>query len=96
MLFYTYLYNNVWSQLSYSFIFFSQTLTKCIALDGTEISESDIDKKRYAFRLKPKGSSRNFFVYADNENDQQEWMQAICFAKAASHHGDSSQACVIQ
>ena len=73
-----------------------QTLTKCIALDGAEISETDIDKKRYAFRLKPKGSSRNFFVHAENENDQQEWMQAICFAKAASHHGDTSQACVIQ
>lgn len=35
-------------------------------------------------------------MQADSENTQHEWMQAICFAKAAGRDGDNSQACVIQ
>ncbi|XP_078001228.1 PH domain-containing protein DDB_G0274775-like [Glandiceps talaboti] len=70
--------------------------TKCITLDGTEISEAHIDKKPYVFRLKPKDTSRVYYIHAENENDQQEWMQAICFAKATGNHGDQSQACIIQ
>ncbi|XP_002737808.1 PH domain-containing protein DDB_G0274775-like [Saccoglossus kowalevskii] len=69
---------------------------KFISLDGTEISEAHIDKKPFVFQLKPKDSSRIHYIHADSEADQQEWMQAICFAKASSHHGDQSQACLIQ
>lgn len=35
-------------------------------------------------------------MQADSENTQHEWMQAICFAKAAGGDGDHSQACVLQ
>ncbi|XP_070578958.1 PH domain-containing protein DDB_G0274775-like [Ptychodera flava] len=71
-------------------------VNKVISLEGTEISEAHIDKKPYVFRLKPQESSRVHYIHAENENDQQEWMQAICFAKATGQHGDHSQACIIQ
>ncbi|KAJ8309256.1 hypothetical protein KUTeg_014130 [Tegillarca granosa] len=47
-------------------------------------------------RIKAKDGGRSFYIHADNENLQNDWMQAICFAKAAGRAGDNSQACVIQ
>lgn len=73
-----------------------QTATKQIALNDAEISESNIDKKEHTFRIKAKENNRNFYMQADSENTQHEWMQAICFAKAAGRDGENSQACVIQ
>jgi hypothetical protein len=35
-------------------------------------------------------------MQAENEDSQQAWMQAICFAKAAGTRKDQSEACVIQ
>ncbi|XP_060079502.1 PH domain-containing protein DDB_G0274775-like [Ylistrum balloti] len=70
--------------------------SKRIPLTNSEISETNIDKKNYAFRIKSKDIKRTFYIHADNENIQNEWMQAICFAKAAGRHGDMSQACVVQ
>ncbi|XP_020892340.1 PH domain-containing protein DDB_G0274775-like [Exaiptasia diaphana] len=74
----------------------SEELTKVLALEGCELSECSIDKKQHAFRIKPKGSSRCYYFHSDTEQDQQEWMQAICFAKASGTMGDGSQACIIQ
>jgi len=68
-------------------------MTKVLALEGCELSECYI--KPYAFRIKPKGGSRAFFFSSEFEQDQQEWMQAICFAKASGTMGDGSQACVV-
>ena len=76
--------------------FILQEATKRISLEAAEISESNIDHKSNAFRIKAKDSKRVHYVYADNETTQNNWMQAICFAKAASRTGDQSQACVIQ
>lgn len=73
-----------------------ETATKQIALNDAEISESNIDKKEHTFRIKAKENNRNFYMQADSENTQHEWMQAICFAKAAGRDGENSQACVIQ
>jgi hypothetical protein len=70
-------------------------MIKVIPLEGCELSECNIDKK-LAFRIKPKGSSRPFFFHSETEQDQQEWMQAVCFAKASGNMGDGSQACVLQ
>jgi EH domain-containing protein 1 len=77
-------------------VFCFQTATKQIALNDAEISESNIDKKEHTFRIKAKENNRNFYMQADSENTQHEWMQAICFAKAAGRDGENSQACVIQ
>ncbi|XP_034323164.1 interactor protein for cytohesin exchange factors 1-like [Crassostrea angulata] len=73
-----------------------ETAVKNIPLSNAEISETDVDKKDHAFRIKPKDNGRTFYIQAENENVQNDWMQAICFAKAAGHHGDNSQACTIQ
>ncbi|XP_033735199.1 PH domain-containing protein DDB_G0274775-like [Pecten maximus] len=70
--------------------------SKKIPLTNSEISETNLDKKNFAFRIKSKDIKRTFYIHADNENTQNEWMQAICFAKAAGRHGDMSQACVLQ
>lgn len=73
-----------------------QDQKKVVALEGCELSDCNIDKKQFAFRIKPRGGKRVYFFCADSERDQQEWMQAICFAKASGHMGDGSQACTIQ
>ena len=69
---------------------------KVVTLEGCELSDCSIDKKQFAFRIKPRGGKRVYFFCADSERDQQEWMQAICFAKASGNMGDGSQACTIQ
>lgn len=73
-----------------------QNLGKKIPLANAEISDTNMDKRQFAFRIKPKHNGRTFYMQAENELKQQDWMQAICFAKAAGRHGDASQACVIQ
>lgn len=89
-------YMHKFSYFSMFSVFFFQTATKQIALNDAEISESNIDKKEHTFRIKAKENNRNFYMQADSENTQHEWMQAICFAKAAGRDGENSQACVIQ
>ncbi|KAK7504827.1 hypothetical protein BaRGS_00003855 [Batillaria attramentaria] len=69
---------------------------KRIPLSDAEISESSIDKKQFAFRIKSKETGRTYYIHADNELSQNCWMQAICFAKAAGNDGSNSAACVIQ
>ncbi|KAK3092756.1 hypothetical protein FSP39_006915 [Pinctada imbricata] len=69
---------------------------KSIPLSNAEISETQMDKKDHAFRVKPKDSGRTYYMQAENEHSQNDWMQAICFAKAAGRRGDDSSACVIQ
>ena len=71
-------------------------MKKKIRLESAEIAESNIDQKTNAFRIKPKDSKRTFYLYAEDETSQNNWMQAICFAKASGKIGDSSQACVLQ
>ncbi|XP_014785685.1 uncharacterized protein LOC106880322 isoform X2 [Octopus bimaculoides] len=73
-----------------------QSTSKRISLVNAEISESHMDKKSYAFRIKPRNHRRAFYIHAENELEQNNWMQAICFAKAAGRLGDNSQACVLQ
>lgn len=78
----------------YSALF--QGTAKRIPLSNAEISESSIDKKQYAFRIKSKENGRTYYIHAENELSQNCWMQAICFAKAAGNDGSASAACVIQ
>ena len=73
-----------------------QNLDKFIPLGNTEIAEADIDRRQFVFRLKPSDSRRTYYLQSDTKEELQEWMQAICIAKAANHHGDTSQACSIQ
>ena len=60
------------------------------------MSESNIDHKQYAFHIKAQNSKRVYYLQAEDENTQHNWMQAICFAKAAGRTGGQSEACVIQ
>jgi hypothetical protein len=78
------------------FVFQGTGQPKRIPLTNAEISESYVDKKKYAFRIKSKENGRTYYIHADNELSQNCWMQAICFAKAAGHDGSASAACVIQ
>ena len=78
------------------FIFLFQNTPKKIPLVASEIAETNIDEKSNAFRIRPSDSKRVYYMYADDENTQHNWMQAICFAKAAGHTGDESQACTLQ
>ena len=70
-------------------------MKKKIPLTNSEISESSIDKKSFAFSIKPKDNGRTYYIQADSELTQNNWMQAICFAKAAGQQGDNSQACSV-
>ena len=76
--------------------FYFQNAVKQINLEEAEIAESDMDQKSFAFKIKPKDSSRTYYICAEDETSQNYWMQAICFAKAAGKNGDASQACSIQ
>ncbi|KAH3853904.1 PH domain-containing protein DDB_G0274775-like [Dreissena polymorpha] len=69
---------------------------KQIPLTNSEISESMVDKKLHAFSIKSKENGRTFYIQADSDTSQNEWMQAICFAKAAGQTGENSAACVVQ
>lgn len=69
---------------------------KVLMLEGCELSDCNIDKKQFAFRIKPRGGKRVYFFCTDTEGDQQEWLQALCFAKASGHMGEGSQACTVQ
>jgi len=73
-----------------------QGADKSIPLTNSEISESTIDKKQHAFSIKSKENGRTYYIQANTDSEQNDWMQAICFAKAAGQKGDNSQACVIQ
>ena len=79
-----------------TFPFNFQSTDKQIPLTNSEISETSIDKKDHAFVIKSAEKGRSYYMQADSEGLQNEWMQAICFAKAAGQRGDNSQACVIQ
>ena len=72
-----------------------QCTKKKIPLTHAEISESSVDKKTFAFSIKSKESGRTYYIQADSELNQNDWMQAICFAKAAGQHGENSQACSV-
>lgn len=69
---------------------------KKISLRNAEISESTVDKKPHAFSIKSKENGRTYYMQAESNSSQNNWMQAICFAKAAGQKGDNSQACVLQ
>lgn len=60
------------------------------------IEEAHTDGMKYVFRLKPPKSKREYLIQAPNEQSEQRWMQAVCFAKAGANNGDASQACSIQ
>ena len=60
------------------------------------MAECSIDNKQFAFRIKPQNSKRIFYIHAEDEDSLHNWMQAICFAKAAGRTGGQSEACVIQ
>lgn len=74
-----------------------QDARKKIPLEAAEIAESNIDNKENAFRIRIKEGKRTYYVYATDTITQSNWMQAICFAKAAQCGGETaSQACLIQ
>lgn len=85
----------IFLHIFHNFYFFQST-SKRISLVNAEISETHMDKKSFAFRIKPRNHRRAFYIHAENELEQNNWMQAICFAKAAGRLGDNSQACVLQ
>lgn len=82
--------------LSLHFVVLFQDAEKKIPLTNAEISESTVDKKLHAFSIKSKENGRTYYIQAETNGSQNDWMQAICFAKAAGQRGDNSQACVIQ
>lgn len=84
------------SQKIYLMCIVFQEQQKVLILEGCELSDCNIDKKQFAFRIKPRGGKRVYFFSADTERDQQDWMQALCFAKATGCMGDGSQACSVQ
>ena len=71
-----------------------QSIKKKIPLTGAEIAESTVENKPFTFRIKPKNSKRVYYLQAEDESSQHDWMQAICFAKAG--RTDKSEACVLQ
>ena len=73
-----------------------QNTPKRIPLVGAEMSECNIDNKQFAFRIKPQNSKRVYYLHTLDEDSQHNWMQAICFAKAAGRTGGQSEACVLQ
>lgn len=77
-------------------LFWLQNTTKRIPLESAEIAEAAIDKRDNTFRIKPKDSRRIFYLCAEDESSQHDWMQAICFAKATGRSGGQSEACVVQ
>ena len=78
-------------------IYLLQQLGKSIPLVSAEIGECSVDNKDNVFRIKPSNSKRTFYLQAENETEQHNWMQAICFAKAAGRtDGGPSEACVLQ
>ena len=71
--------------------------TKKINLEGCEMLDCMVDKKAFAWGIKPLGSKRTFYFHAEDEQNRQEWLQAICFAKASGNYGENaSQTCVLQ
>ncbi|KAK3773603.1 hypothetical protein RRG08_022312 [Elysia crispata] len=88
-----------WFLLRNSDLYYSESpqgSLKKIPLTDADISETKIDKKLYAFRIKSKQNGRTYYIHAENESTQNSWMQGICFAKAAGSQGGASQACVVQ
>ena len=73
-----------------------QHTPKQISMIGAEIAQSNIDHKQNAFHIKAKNSKRVYYLHADTEECLHNWMQAICFAKAAGRTGGQSEACVVQ
>ncbi|XP_041354377.1 pleckstrin homology domain-containing protein 1-like [Gigantopelta aegis] len=71
-----------------------RSLKKKIVLEGALITQSNIDGKQFAFRIKSRENGRLHYICAENEVLQQEWMQAIYLARGVQ--GEHSQACVIQ
>lgn len=69
---------------------------KDIPLQCTAIEEAHIDNMKYVFRLRPPKSRREYLIQAPDEQSEQRWMQAICFAKVSASNSDSSQACCVQ
>lgn len=60
------------------------------------IEEAQIYGMKYVFRLRPPKMKREFLIQAPDEQSEQRWMQAVCFAKVGANNGDASQACSIQ
>ncbi|BFZ11782.1 hypothetical protein BsWGS_14821 [Bradybaena similaris] len=88
-----------WFLLKNCNLFYSESpegSLKKITLADADISETRVDKKKFAFRIRSKQNGRTYYIHAENELTQNSWMQAICFAKAAGNHGSASQACSIQ
>lgn len=69
---------------------------KTIPLQSTVIEEAHIQGMKYVFRLRPPKSKREYLIQAPDEQSEQRWMQAICFAKVGANNSDASQACSIQ
>nr|XP_039248739.1 PH domain-containing protein DDB_G0274775-like [Styela clava] len=69
---------------------------KNIPLQSTVIEEAHINDMSYVFRLRPPKSKRDYIIQAPDEQTEQRWMQAICFAKVGANSSESSQACTVQ
>ncbi|XP_074660673.1 PH domain-containing protein DDB_G0274775-like [Tubulanus polymorphus] len=73
----------------------NEHLSKHIDVTGAQVAESNIDKKKNAFRMKPQDKKRPYYFNAETEDSKKQWMQAICYA-AVVKDGSHSQACLIQ
>ena len=73
-----------------------QGMVKKIPLANADISESNVDKKTNAFKIKSKENGRAYFLHTENKESLHSWMQGICFAKAAGKNNSNSAACVLQ
>lgn len=79
-----------------TYVYVLQGPYKNIPLLSTIIEEANIEGLKCVFRLRPPKSKRDYFIQAPDEESEQRWMQAICFAKVSANSTDHSQTCSLQ
>ena len=78
-------------------MFHFQNTRKQIQLLDAVIGEHTIHGKEFVFTIKPKGHKRVYYLHAENEEDFQNWLQVLYYAKMNQPTtGDNSSACTIQ
>ncbi|XP_041105377.1 pleckstrin homology-like domain-containing protein [Polyodon spathula] len=69
---------------------------KKINLLGAHVKEVDGNEMTFTWTITPKGGKRTFFLKANSESEQREWIQAICDALVKSSAGHASSTCTVQ
>ena len=69
---------------------------KQIPLHGTIIDEANIDNVSHVFRLKPAKSKKEYLFQAASDDEENSWMQSICFAKVRAQQLNNTSTCALQ